>query len=45
MSYSQASREAGRLIAAANETGNWWSMVEKLQELRSIMARQMPDAA
>lgn len=41
MSYVQASHEAARLIEQAHQNGRWWDLVEKLQELRSIMKRQM----
>lgn len=41
MSYSQASREAARLIECAHKSGNWFGLVDQLSELRSIMRREM----
>lgn len=43
MSYEQASREGARLVAQANFTGNWHSIVDKLTHLRALM-RQLRGA-
>lgn len=40
-SYEQCSREGARLLAKANETGNWWAIIDSLTELRRIMKMQM----
>lgn len=37
MSYEQASKEGLRLVQKAAETGNWFEIIEPLQDLRSIM--------
>lgn len=48
-SYSQASREASRLLDVAVRSGRWIDLPEKLVVLREIMARQsilaVPDIA
>lgn len=37
MSYEQASREGARLVKQADRTGDWFSLIEPLLELRSVM--------
>lgn len=36
-SYEQCSREGARLVAQANETGNWFAILDSLVELRRLM--------
>lgn len=42
MSYEQASKEGLRLVQKAAETGNWFEIIEPLQDLRSIMEWAAP---
>lgn len=37
LSYEQASREGFLLVREATKTGDWFSIVDRLTELRKIM--------